>query len=215
MLALFVLRSTKNVENNSEGAGYASVPRTHPLTFRDAGPEISSPTLALPYQIANRKRTCCRGKMWKEIGKERGYASVACENCGFSYQNQAEKEPKGTLEVEIPKVGTAFLFSRCRRTELLFSHSNKKGNLASGLKCCGMSGATSGLQVSPSGNSQHPGREAKYVRTLRLHGAVIPPRCAPRRLLFCCRSLLLIAEAKSYSSARTHPLTFRDAAPQI
>ena len=93
-------------------------------------------------------------------------------------------------------------------------HTKKKGTPASGLKClkcCGISAATGGLQVPfcrkycfLNTPTAQPAQQSTF-RTLTLHGAIFPPRCAPRRLLFNCRRLLLIAEAESYSSARTHP----------
>ena len=72
--------------------------------------------------------------MWKGIGKERDTYTFLIK-LWVLISTQAEREHKGILQLEIAIVGTACLFSRCGRIELIFSHSKKKP--ASGLKCCG------------------------------------------------------------------------------
>ena len=59
---------------------------------------------------------------------------------------QAEKEHKGALQVEIPVVGKVFLFPAVGGQNC-YSLTARKRTPASALKCCGMSSATSGLQV--------------------------------------------------------------------
>ena len=68
-------------------------------------------------------------------------ASVPYKNCGFSGKGTQRNPPSGN-----PQSGKGIPFLPLRENRL-FSHRQKKGQPASGLKCCGLSSATSGLQV--------------------------------------------------------------------
>ena len=74
-------------------------------------------------------------------------ASVPYKNCGFSYETKRKRNPKESSKWKSPKWERHSFFFPLWENRLLFSYSQKKGQPASGLKCWGLSSATSGLQV--------------------------------------------------------------------
>ena len=122
MLALFVLCSTKNVEKKREGTG----PAHTSFNF----PRRRSRNLHRPWPYLTRLQTASvpavGEKMWKEIGKERGYASAACENCGFSYQTKRKRNPKEPSKWKSPKWGRHSFFPAVGEQNFYFPTAIKK-----------------------------------------------------------------------------------------
>ena len=85
--------------------------------------------------------------MWKGIAKERDTRPFRTKTVGFDL-NPSGKGTQRNPPGEKPHSVNGIPFSRCGRIELLFSRSRKKGTPRTGLKCCGTSSATSGLQIS-------------------------------------------------------------------
>ena len=83
-------------------------------------------------------------------GKEKGRNGIRVRSLQKTVAFDLNPSGKGTQRNPPggkPHSGSGIPFSRCGRKELLFSRNRKKGTPGTGLKCCGKSSATSGLQV--------------------------------------------------------------------
>ena len=115
----------------AEAKSYSSA-CTHSLTFRDSH-------RPWPYRLQTPSVPAVGKKQERECGRS-GIRIRSLQKLWVFISNQAEKKPKGTLQVEFPIVGTAFLFSRLGESSFYSPTARKKNR--QGDKCCRISAAT-------------------------------------------------------------------------